>query len=89
MEEDEEMKFNVGAEGGKTEDSGSAGDPQESCGSFTLPMMEEQGETIISLTLSKEKLKTPSEEKSRNSPDGSECSKRNSGNKCDLKVIEI
>lgn len=74
-EEDEEMKFNVVGEGGNAGDSGSVGDPQESCGSFTLPMTEEQGEINISLNLPTEKLKKPSDEKSHNSPDGSESSK--------------
>lgn len=77
VEEDEEMKFRAAGEGGKVGDLGLVGDPQESSGSFTLPMMEEQGETNMSLTLSTERRKKPTEEKSRKSPDGSEYSKRN------------
>ncbi|XP_056610861.1 phospholipase D1 isoform X1 [Triplophysa dalaica] len=72
VEEDEEMKFRAVGEGGKVGDLGSVGNPQESSGSFTLHMMEEPGETNMSLTLSTERRKKPTEEKSRNSPDGSE-----------------
>ncbi|KAA0715675.1 Phospholipase D1 [Triplophysa tibetana] len=83
VEEDEEMKFGAAGEGGKVGDLGSVGDPQESSGSFIHPLMEEQGETNMSLNLSTERQKKPAEEKSSNSPDGSECkyySSRNSLN---------
>ncbi|XP_051564749.1 phospholipase D1-like isoform X2 [Myxocyprinus asiaticus] len=81
VEEDGEMKFSVVVEDFQ---NGSVEDPGENCGSFTLPIVEEQGETNLSLTLPTGRLlRTPSEEKSRHSSDGTESkyySSRNSPN---------
>ncbi len=92
MEEGEEMKFNVvveeiqtGEEGaGKAGDSGSVEDPGEICASLTLPLVEEQGENNLKLPTGR-LLRTPSE-KSHHSSDGTESSKMNSTNKCDIRL---
>ncbi|XP_051998579.1 phospholipase D1 isoform X2 [Xyrauchen texanus] len=70
VEEDGVMKFSVVVEDIQ---NGSVEDPGEKCGSFTLPIVEEQRETNLSLTLPTGRLlRTPSEEKSRHNSDGTE-----------------
>ncbi len=92
MEEGEEMKFNVVVEeiqtgeggAGKAGDSGSVEDQGEICASLTLPLVEEQGENHLNLPTGR-LLRTPSE-KSHHSSDGTESSKMNSTNKCDIRL---
>ncbi|XP_050974455.1 phospholipase D1 isoform X2 [Labeo rohita] len=75
VEEGEEMKFNVVVEEiqtgeGGAGDSCSVEDPGEICASFTLPLVEEQGENNLTLPTGR-LLRTPSE-KSHHSSDGTE-----------------